>query len=140
MDRETLFGNDMRLVDQAGGADLIANPNGDLALAEGNDNIVQALSLRLRVRKGELTAIGWPDYGSRLHELIGGPNNARTHVILMTHARQAIEKDPRVEEVKDIYTRVLPGEFNVIRLVMEIQLITASNPLNFVFDMNLEQS
>ena len=58
MERAALFGDDLRIVERAGGLDLLADPQGDLALAQGADNIVQALTLRLRVRKGELRAPG----------------------------------------------------------------------------------
>ena len=67
-DARLLFGIDLALRDDAGGADLTlegpARGSGDIALAVGNDNIVQALTMRLRVRQGELTPLGWPDYGS----------------------------------------------------------------------------
>jgi hypothetical protein len=89
-DRELLFGTDLALTGAAGGLDLRATPVGDLALAAGSANIVQALTLRLMVRKGELAPLGWPDFGSRLHELIGEPNNQRTRVKLMGLARAAI--------------------------------------------------
>ena len=136
-ERSQLFGNDLRLLEQGGGFDLTADRAGDLALAEGNENIVQALTLRLLVRRGELALLGWPNYGSRLHELIGEPNNQRTHTILMAHARAAVEQDPRVVEVTTMRAYVLPGERDTARLEMEIQLITENNPLNLVFDVRL---
>ena len=137
-EREKLFGNDLRLDERVGGLDLTPDPTGDLELAQGNDNIVQALILRLKVRKGELAPLGWPDYGSRLHEMIGQPNNARTHVILMAHARNAIEQDPRVAKIEGVHTQVLPGERSVVRIIMEILLINEPHPINLVFPVNLE--
>ena len=134
-----LFGRDLRVTMRAPGLDLVGDASGDIELAEGNDNIEQALLLRLRVRKGELAPLGWPDYGSRLHELIGEPNNSRTHVMLMAHARNAVELDPRVAEVLLIRAEVLPGERDVVTLVMDIALIDAPNPLNLVFDVSLER-
>jgi phage baseplate assembly protein W len=136
-ERSKLFGNDLRLLEQGGVFDLTADRVGDLALAAGNDNIVQALTLRLLVRRGELALLGWPNYGSRLHELIGEPNNRRTHTILMAHARAAVEQDPRVVQVTSLRAYVLPGERDVARLEMEIQLINENNPLNLVFDVRL---
>ena len=137
-ERQKLFGSDLRLMERAGGLDLRAQVGGDLALAAGNDNIIQTLQVRLKVRKGELAPLGWPNYGSRLHELIGEPNTNRTRVILMAHARDAIEQDPRVAEVSEVQARVLPGERSVVRLDMEIRLIDQPTPLNLVFDMELE--
>jgi len=132
-----LFGDDLQIVDRAGGFDLLGDPSGDLALAHGNDTIAQALVLRLRVRKGEMARLGWAAYGSRLHELIGEPNNSRTHVKLMAFARAAVEQDPRVLEVKAVETTLIPGERDVVRILMEVALISAPNPLNLVFDMKL---
>ena len=59
--RSTLFGRDLRVTMRAPGLDLVRDARGDIELAEGNDNIEQALLLRLRVRKGELAPLGWPD-------------------------------------------------------------------------------
>ena len=137
-ERARLFGTDLRLVDYAGGLDLHPDAAGDLDLAQGVDNISQALELRLRVRKGELAPLGWSDYGSRLHELIGEPNIPRTHARLMAFAREAIERDPRVAEVQTLRAQVLPGERGTVRLNMDIRLIDAPNPLNLVFDFRLE--
>ena len=137
-DRQKLFGTDLMLVERTAGYDLIGNVAGDIVLAHGNDNIVQALTLRLRVRRGELAPLGWADYGSRLHELIGEPNNSRTHIRLMAYARDALERDARVKEILDIRTQVIPGERDTIRLYVDIQLIEEQNPLNLVVDLNLE--
>jgi phage baseplate assembly protein W len=139
-DREKIFGTDLQLAERFGGLDLIPGAGGDIRLANGNDNIVQALTLRLKVRRGELAALGWPNYGSRLHELIGEPNNNRTRTILMAHARNAIMEDPRVVDVLKIEAQVLPGERDTVRTQMQIQLIEEQVPLNFVFDVSLGNS
>jgi phage baseplate assembly protein W len=136
--RQKLFGDDLKLYPRGEAYDLRPNGRGDLDLARGNDNMIQALTLRLRVRRGELDRLGWPAYGSRLHELIGEPNNDRTHVRLMAYARSAIEEDPRVAEVSGISARVPRGERSLVRLEMEVRLIEEPNPLNMVFNFDLE--
>jgi phage baseplate assembly protein W len=137
IDRERLFGVDVRLADLAHGLDTVTDPGGDLAVADGADNISQALTLRLKVRRGELAPLGWPNYGSRLHELIGEPNNTRTRAIVMAHARSAVLEDPRVVDITRLEARMPPGERDVVRLDMDIQLLTEPNPLNLVFDVAL---
>lgn len=139
-DRAALFGDDLQVMERAGGLDLLANATGDISLAHGNDNIVQALVLRLRVRRGELARLGWPDFGSRLHELIGEPNITRTHVKAMAFARAAVEQDPRVTRVLSSEAQVIPGERDTVRVLMEVQLIDAPNPLNLVFELRLAQA
>jgi phage baseplate assembly protein W len=142
VERERLFGADLLLRDGAGGVDLAlgdpANASGDLALADGNDNIAQALLMRLRVRKGELAPLGWPDYGSRLGELIGEPDLPRTQLKAQVFAREAVEADPRVEEVIAVEPARVEGERAVLRLAMSVLLIDAPTPLNLVFDLDLE--
>jgi phage baseplate assembly protein W len=138
VDRERLFGADLRLRPTGGSLDLTRDDGGDLDLATGAENISQALTLRLLVRRGELTPLGWPDYGSRLHELIGEPNVVRTRALLMTFAQTAIEQDPRVERVRDIRAGVPGEERNVVRLEVEILLISQPQPLNLVVDIPLE--
>jgi phage baseplate assembly protein W len=137
IEREVLFGSDLKLSSSGGTLDLTAARLGDLQLAQGNDNIVQALTLRLMVRKGELGRLGFPDYGSRLHELIGEPNNQRTQVIAMGLARTAIEQDPRVLQVESVIATVPPGERDTIRIEMEVELIRENTPVNLVFDVRL---
>jgi phage baseplate assembly protein W len=136
-ERERLFGDDLRLRDGAAGMDLVRHGSGDLDLAHGNDAIAQALYLRLMVRRGELARIGWPEYGSRLHELIGEPSVTRTHARVMALAREAVEADPRVEAVTQVSAIVPPGDRDVVRVALEVQLITEQNPLNLVFDVAL---
>ena len=135
-ERQRLFGNDLQLYERNDTYDLRSNGAGDLGLAQGNENIIQALTLRLRVRRGGLEALGWPAYGSRLHELIGEPNIGRVHVRLMAYARSAIEEDPRVAEVSNV--SAAPSGRDTVRLMMEIRLIEERNSLNMVFDFDLE--
>jgi hypothetical protein len=142
LDRQKLFGTDIGLREGAGGLNFVlggpVGSSGDLTLAIGNDNIVQALSLRLRVRKGELAPLGWPDYGSRLHELIGEPDLARTRLKAQVFARDAVGADPRVKQVVAVDVVAIPGERSLLRLAMSVLLIDEPTPLDLVFDLALE--
>jgi phage baseplate assembly protein W len=135
-DRLALYGHDLALTG-AVSADLTPTASGDLRQTTGAENIAQALSLRLRVRAGDLARIGFPDYGSRLHELIGEPNTQRTRLLLLAHARTAVEQDPRVAEVRSATATVLPGERDTVRLSLDVALITGPDPLNLVYDVAL---
>ncbi len=141
-ERQSLFGADLQLREGAGGSDLTlegpVGSSGDLALAYGNANAVQALSLRLRVRKGELALLGWPDYGSRLHELIGEPDLPRTRLKAQVFAREAVEADARVRRVEAIEVVSIAGARTLLRLAMQVLLIDAPTPLDLVFDLALE--
>jgi phage baseplate assembly protein W len=135
-ERLKLFGIDLLLASRAGGYDLVPDYQGDIALTQSTDNISQALTLRILVRRGELARLGWPDFGSRVHELIGEPNNLRTRTRLMAFARNAIERDPRVVEITNI--KAEPTERSLVRLEMDIQLISEPHPLNLVVAIDLE--
>jgi phage baseplate assembly protein W len=135
-ERLKLFGTDLLLASRAGGYDLVPDYQGDIALTQSTDNISQALTLRILVRRGELARLGWPDFGSRVHELIGEPNNLRTRTRLMAFARNAIERDPRVVEITNI--KAEPTERSLVRLEMDIQLINEPHPLNLVVAIDLE--
>lgn len=135
-DRLALFGHDLALTG-AVSSDLTATASGDLLATDGAANIAQALRLRLRVRVGELARIGFPDYGSRLHELIGEPNVQRTRLLLLAHARTAVAQDPRVAEVRSAVATVPPGERDTVRLSLDVALITGPDPLNLVYDVRL---
>ena len=137
-DRELLFGKDIQVLTRAGGYDLVIDSGGDLSMARGNDDIIQALTLRLLVSQGALTSLGWPEYGSRLHELIGEPNNRRTHLKLMAFARAALEQDVRVDQVIDVQAAVAPDERNAVLLTITVALIRQPTPLTLVFLANLE--
>src|SRR5947209_14155752 len=50
----------------------------DLQVVSGTDNLAQAVLMRLLTPRGELAALGHPEYGSRLHELVGRQNTATT--------------------------------------------------------------
>ena len=140
--RQSLLGTDLLLRDGADGADLgLQGPvgaSGDIARASGNTNIVQALTLRLRVQKGELALLGWPDFGSRLHELIGEPDLPRTRLKAQVFARDAVEADPRVLKVEAVDVVRLPGERQILRLMLTVRVISLPLPLNLVYALALD--
>jgi phage gp46-like protein len=135
--RDLLFGTDLRLLERSGSLDLVGDSVGDLTLSHGAETISQALTLRLLIRRGALARLGWPDYGSRLHELTGEPNNQRTQVLAMAYARAAVEEDPRVKEITMLRASADPGDRTTVHLEMEVELITENTPLNLVFDVRL---
>lgn len=82
--------------------DLRATSGGDLATATGLANLTQAIVARLLTRRGELAVFGHAEYGSRLHLLIGEPNNTRTRLLAEIYLREALAQDGRVAEVVSV--------------------------------------
>ena len=103
------FGTDLRLIFPRGseGADLAVGLQ-DLETVSGVENLVQALTLRLLVDRGELDGLGHPRYGSRIRDLIGEPLDRANLELLRRYVRQELLRDPRVEEVLQV--RVTPHE------------------------------
>lgn len=103
------FGTDLRLIFPRGseGADLAVGLQ-DLETVSGVENLVQALTLRLLIDRGELDGLGHPRYGSRIRDLIGEPLDRANLELLRRYVRQELQRDPRVEEVLQV--RVTPHE------------------------------
>ena len=97
------FGTDLRLVfaRDSEGADLATGLQ-DLETVEGLENLVQALTLRLLVDRGELANLAHPRYGSRIRDLIGEPLDRANLELLRRYVRQELLRDPRVEEVLQV--------------------------------------
>ena len=113
----------------------------DLGLTDGVNNLTQAIANRLKTRKGELSALGHPNYGSRHHELIGEPNVDRTRNLIKLYILQALRDEPRIEKVmsaKVIAEQEPPRD--VVRIELTLRVQGESVPLNLVLPFSLEVS
>lgn len=140
---EELLGKDLKLSFEAApeyvglGADLLVSRKGDLETVSGRESLGQALLHRLLTRRGELGDIGHPDYGSRLHELIGEPNNERTRELVRLYARECISQEPRVKDIVSL-TATVSSDPHVVVLDVTVLPIKSSVPMNVVFPFYLE--
>lgn len=70
--------------------------NGVLALAQGEEDIQQAIRIILGTVPGE--RLMRPEFGCRIHELVFAPRNAETESLLAHYIEQALERwEPRIE-------------------------------------------
>lgn len=74
----------------------------DLAVTGGRDNLAQAVIMRLLTPRGELTQLGHPQYGSRLHELIGQANTETKRHLVRLYILETLQREPRVEKIVDV--------------------------------------
>lgn len=103
----------------------------DLGRVTGRRNLEQAIILRLLTPRGELAALGHPEYGSRLHELIGTPNTETTRNRMRLFILETLQQERRIAEIVevtvelgstgrdrvDVRLRVLPiGETEILDL------------------------
>ena len=93
----------------------------DFDLIDGQDNLGQALVIRLLTPRGELSALGHPQYGSRLHELIGAVNTETTRNLVKLYILEAVARESRVAEVLNL--RVSPHPYNksAVNVDMEVR-------------------
>lgn len=114
-------------------------PTIDVTTIEGIPAATQLLANRLKTQRGELAALGHPDYGSRHHELIGQPNTERTRNLIKLYVLQALRHEPRIAEVIDC--TVIAGHQparDLVRVDITVRLIDEHQPLNLVLPFSLE--
>ncbi len=81
----------------------------DFDVTTGRDNLGQAIVIRLLTPRGELDALGHPEFGSRLHELIGRENTETTRNLVKLFILEALQLEPRIEK-KKIEVTVTPAD------------------------------
>ena len=155
-EREALFGTDLRLLgnlltaeQRERGADLLTgprpqlltpgapDPGHDLATVTGNENLQQALLVRMLTEVGELAHLGHPEYGSRLHELIGEPNTPATRDRAKLYALQALTAEPRVATVRSVTVTTHPSDRTRIEVRAAVVAIDQVTELNLVVPVPL---
>lgn len=92
----------------------------DMGLVSSEGNLGQAVVLRLLTPRGELAELAHPDYGSRLHELIGRPNTPTTHNLLKLFILESLKQEPRIEAVEKI--RVEPHKVNKALVIVSLKI------------------
>jgi hypothetical protein len=97
-----IFGTDEYL-DDDGAHD--ADPGGDVATTSGLDNLSMALRHRLRTVRGELAAVGHPQYGSYLPLIVGKINSQMWYQRAIVEAKITILEDPRVSSIGQVKFR-----------------------------------
>jgi phage baseplate assembly protein W len=104
----------------------------------GVDNLVQALLIRFNTPLGDLTGLGHPDYGSRLHELIGRSNDETTRNLVRLFALETLRNEPRVGQVQDLVVQTVAGRPDQILVSIKLSPIDTPTAVNLVFSIGLE--
>ncbi len=92
----------------------------DFGTVSGRDNLGQALTARLLTPKGELAPLGHPEYGSRLHEVIGAPNTPTTRNLAKLFVIEALKQERRVDKI--IRVDVTPHPVNRFLVLIAIDV------------------
>ena len=110
----------------------------DLDTLSDADNLVQALLLRFLTPQGDLAVLGHPNYGSRLHELIGELNTETTRNRAKLFTLQALADEPRVAKVLSLRATTTRKNPTQIDIDVRLLAIDSDTPLNLVFPFFLE--
>lgn len=146
----TRFGSDLRLLgdleqqnSRMPGSDLftrIRPETGqvDLATLTQVENLQQALLLRFLTPVGELAQLGHPDYGCRLHELIGEPNTETNRNKAKLFTLLALQAEPRVKEVVELSVTTHRSRPTRVDIAAKVKVIDSDTVLNLVFPFFFE--
>ena len=94
----------------------------DLVTVRERANVVQSLILRLKTERGELAALGHPDYGSQHHRMVGEPNTESNRSLVKLYVLECLRQEPRLERVVRIDVRPGPGRQNRDKVDIELEL------------------
>jgi phage baseplate assembly protein W len=111
----------------------------DLDIHSDVDNLIQALLLRFLTPVGEMTLLGHPDYGSRLHELIGELNSETNRNRAKLFTLQALQAEPRVKEVRSVDVTQNRAEPTQMDIRISLLPVDSDTLLNLVFPFFLER-
>lgn len=136
-ERETI-GKDLRLRFDQLGADFCVTSEGDLDTVLDEDNLAQAIIARLTTEEGELYDVGHADYGSRLHELIGEPNNERTRERIRSMVLDCLAQEPRIKEVVSIDARANPHDHHRVDIEITVIPIGSGTFVTVIYPFRLE--
>jgi len=136
-EKREVIGKDLKLKFDPFGADLTAT-EGDFETVSAEENLAQAIVHRLTTEESELTDIGHADYGSRLHELIGEPNNERTRERIKNVVLDCLAQEPRIREITSINVRPNPGDLNRLDIEITVLPVQSSTFLSVVYPFSLE--
>jgi phage baseplate assembly protein W len=86
----------------------------------GRENLQQAVIMRLLTPRGDLSHLGHPDYGARVHELIGRGNTETNRNLLKLFILEALKREPRVEKVVELNIRPSPGTRTTVDVTLTV--------------------
>jgi phage baseplate assembly protein W len=109
----------------------------DLGVVSGRGNLGQALIVRLLTPRGSLAALGHPDYGSRLGELIGRGNDATARNLARLYVIEAVREEPRVARLLGLAVTTTPDSPDAIRIAFSVQPLDDSEALALGLEVTL---
>jgi len=111
----------------------------DLGTVQGVENLGQAVLLRLLTPRGELAELAHPDYGSRLHELIGRTNTATTRNLVKLFILESLKQEPRIATIETVTVTPNPGRRDRVDVLIRVKPMAATTSVTIgPFTLELE--
>ena len=101
----------------------------DMSTISNRDNLGQAVVMRLLTPRGELSPLGHPQYGSRLHEIIGRTNTANTRDMARLFILESLQQEARIDSIEDVLITPSPGRRSTIDVQITVIPIGATETL-----------
>lgn len=98
----------------------------DLATTTGRDNLGQAIVMRLLTPREELAPLGHPEYGSRLHSLIGQQNTETARRLARLYILESLAQEPRIAKVLEAQVTPHPVRRDRFDVRLRVQPIGAA--------------
>jgi phage baseplate assembly protein W len=111
---------------------------GDLAIVQAEENLRQAIWLRLATPLGELTHLGHPDFGSRLYKLIGRLITPEVLSLARAYVREALRREPRIKSVEHLNVMPDPLRPGVLLIDAAVLPVASATPLNLTLSFTTE--
>lgn len=102
-------------------------PTEDLATVSGYRNLAQAVIIRLLTPRGELAPLGHPEFGSRLHELVGKPNNTAHRALMKLFILDSLSAEPRIKPGTKVAIEPLRGTFDAVAVTLDVSPVGDSS-------------
>ncbi len=121
-----------------GSALRLVAAGGDLATVTGWENLDQAIWLRLGVPQGDLAHLGHPDFGSRLHLLIGRLVTPETLALAKAYVREALRREPRITAMTSLEAIPDPTRRDTLLIQIQVQPVGKADPIDLTLSFALE--
>ncbi|MFZ5816345.1 MAG: GPW/gp25 family protein [Bacillota bacterium] len=121
-----------------GSALRLVSLGGDLATVSGWANLEQAIWLRLGVYQGDLAHLGHPDFGSRLHLLIGRLVSPEVLALARAYVREALRREPRIAAVTSLEVSPDPTLPGTLLIQLSVQPVGKADPIDVTLSFALE--
>jgi phage baseplate assembly protein W len=138
LENQDIISKDLRLKFDPLGADLVISNDGDLSVISKETNLSQAIFTRLLTQKGELQDLGHPEYGSRLHEMIGEINNEVTRLKIKAIVRECLAQELRIKKVTGIDIIADKSNLHAVKIYITVLPVNSAFYLSITFPFSLE--